>query len=252
MTVKDVYNYIDSFAPFSSAEDWDNSGLLVGDEDSEITSAVVCLDVTADVISFSKEIGAQLIISHHPVIFTPKADFLKGTLAFEACRAGISIISAHTNLDKAPGGVNDALCDKLGFPYEKASADFANGFLNICTSEAPLSASQLSQIISEKLNTSVSFSDGGELISRFAVCSGSGSDFIEDALSLSCEALLTGEASYHKYLDARDASLSLLSAGHFETEYPVVTALTNMLNMHFGASTFIAYPSVNTINKVNY
>ncbi|MEI3579428.1 MAG: Nif3-like dinuclear metal center hexameric protein [Acutalibacteraceae bacterium] len=113
-TVSMIYGKLNSLAPFATQESWDNSGLLAGDPGAEVTQALVVLDITGDAVREAQELGAQLIVSHHPVIFQPLKKLESGSVAWELARAGISAISAHTNLDKARGGVNDCLAAALG------------------------------------------------------------------------------------------------------------------------------------------
>lgn len=247
MRVSDIYAFIDSFAPFSSAEKWDNTGLLVGDMNDTVTKAVVCLDVTEKEIAYALENGAQLIISHHPVIFSPCKNVLAGSVVHSAVSHGLNIISAHTNLDKAADGVNDALCKLLFDSFTKEDVSIAEGFLNTAVLQEPVSAGSLASHLKNRLSAGVSYCDGGRTIKKVAVCSGSGADFIEAALNLGCDAFVTGEASYHKFLDARQSGISLFAAGHFETEIPVVNALVKKLNEHFDCTVFSACPQRNTV-----
>lgn len=111
--VGDFYDAIESFAPFHTAESWDNVGLLIGGRSLPVSRALLALDLTGAVLEEAKRLRAELVITHHPVIFKPLATLESGSLAYRAVAAGISVISAHTNLDLAQGGVNDALADRL-------------------------------------------------------------------------------------------------------------------------------------------
>lgn len=248
MKVLDVYNYIDSFAPFSSQEEWDNSGLLVGDKNAEVTKAVVCLDVNASVLDFASSVCANLIISHHPVIFSPLSAVTENSLVFKAVRQGISIISAHTNLDKAPGGVNDAFTEMLRFNYEKIyDASGTLTFLNVCYPENSFSAERLSLYLKSKLSCTLSYCDSGKAIDKIAICTGAGSDFIDDAVMLGCNAFITGEAKYHEFIEAKEKGISLFTVGHFESEIPAVKYLTDTLNNQFNSTVFVDAPETNTV-----
>lgn len=249
MRVRDIYGFIDKNAPFSTAAEWDNSGLLVGDFSNEVKKVMVCLDVTTDAIEFAKNNGADLLISHHPVIFKPMASFVNGNIAYEAAINGISIICAHTNLDKSVGGVNDTLCDALGLDYVKQPFDIVEGFLNTAELTEPMSAEVLARLVAEKLGTTVDFCDADSLISKVAVCSGSGADFISDAKALGCDGFITGEASYHKFLDAKASGISLFAAGHFETEVIIVKKLVQMLRNEFCDIDICEY-TVSSITKL--
>lgn len=113
-TVRDVYNYIDEIAPFDTAMDFDNCGMLVGNYSEVINKVLLSLDITPDVVKEAKKLGANLIISHHPVIFNPIKRLDSNSVPYLLAKNGISAICAHTNLDMADCGVNTALADLLG------------------------------------------------------------------------------------------------------------------------------------------
>lgn len=251
MKVSDVYNYINSFAPFSDAEKWDNSGLLVGSGSAEVKKAVVCLDVNEDSVAFAIEIGANLIISHHPVIFSPLSRLAADSVVYKAVQNDISVISAHTNLDKATEGVNDTLCEVLGFDFIKVTdKDGVSSFLNICTPGRELTSEELASYLGKKLSGCISYVNASDRIGKIALCTGSGADFIDDAVGLSCDAFITGEASYHKFLYAKEKGISLFAVGHFESEVPVVKKLTEKLNAEFNCTDFVECPSQNSVITV--
>ena len=247
MRILDVYNYIDSFAPFSSQEEWDNSGHILGSLYNEVTRAVVCLDVNNEVIDYASEIGANLIISHHPVIFSPVKRITAESVLMNAIMKEIAVISAHTNLDKAEDGVNDALCEALSLRYEKVYNDDSPSFINICYPDEPFSAEKLSLHLRESLNCAASYCDADTAITKIGLCSGAGSDFIDDAIRLGCNAFITGEAKYHEFLEAKDKGISLFTVGHFESEIPVVKKLTEKLNNEFNCTVFTEAPFGNTV-----
>ena len=246
-TVKDIYDHIDSFAPFASAASWDNSGLLIGDGAASVQKAVVALDVTAEEIRLAVEAGAQLIISHHPVIFRPVGSLLKDNAAYEAAKSGLNVICAHTNLDKAPGGVNDTLCRALGMTYEKLPDDIGEGFLNAGTLPVNGNSSKVARYIAEKLHAAVRYSSFRDNFSRFAVCSGAGGDLAADAKAAGCDALITGDASYHDFLDAQSAGVILFDAGHYETEAIIIPELIKNLSARFADVEFIPSARTNPI-----
>lgn len=250
MTVRDIYAYIDSFAPFESAAEWDNSGLLVGSFDSSVTKAVVCLDVTDKVIDFTIKNAAELIISHHPVIFSPQKNFLSNSLPYKAAVNGISIISAHTNLDKAVDGVNDTLCKVLSLNSIKCPPDVCEGFLNICELNREMASTEFADLLKTKLSASVRFCGADRYIKKVGVCSGAGHSFVTEAATLGCDAFLTGDASYHDFLDAYTLGVSLFAAGHYETEIPVVPSLSQKLQMKFNETAFLPYIAENVVNTV--
>ena len=115
MTVKSIFEFLNSRFPVSDAMDFDNVGILIGDPEMEIKKAVVCLDGTLETINYAEAKQCDLIITHHPVIFSPLKNILKGSVQYEVLRHNLSVISMHTNLDIGVGGVNDCLCVVLGF-----------------------------------------------------------------------------------------------------------------------------------------
>ena len=114
VTVKDFYGFIDSFAPFCTQAEFDNSGYMVGDRESEVGKVLVSLDLTLGVLKEAEQKGVDLIITHHPVIFNPLENVMSDSLVYRTVKSGISVISAHTNLDIAEDGVNAALIKTLG------------------------------------------------------------------------------------------------------------------------------------------
>lgn len=250
MKVKEIFDYIESIAPFDTAAPWDNAGLLVGDPDSDVSKALICLDVTDSEVNEAVSENAQLIISHHPVIFKVQKNFLRGNPAYDAALHGISVISAHTNLDKAPGGVNDILCKVLELDFEKVEHPVAEGFLNIGKLSKETDAARFAEFIRMKLGGAVSYCDGGKKLTKVGVLSGSGTDFIDDALKLGCDGFVTGDASYHDFLDAKAKGLSLFAAGHFETEVVVADVLAQKLRQKFMDTEFIVSKRTNPVFTV--
>ena len=239
-TVKEIYNFIDGFAPFNSAEEWDNSGLLVGDADKKAEKILFSLDITSDVIKQAAEQNVDLIITHHPIIFKPIYSVLKDSFVYKMIENGLSIICAHTNYDIAVGGVNDILCDTVGFKvYTKCD----NIPLNICILGEKLTADAFSVHIKELLGGTVRYNNGSKNLDKIAVCSGSGSDYLTAARDMGCDALLTGDGSHHDFLDAAEYGMSLICAGHFETEVLAVKPLAKKIQNKFGLQCIIAKES---------
>ena len=114
-TVREIYEYINSFAPFSSQESWDNSGLLLGDPDRQVKTVAVVLDATKKTVEAAKKAQADMIVTHHPVIFSPLKKITAGSVVYDLLTNDISVVSAHTCWDSAAGGVNDTLAEILGF-----------------------------------------------------------------------------------------------------------------------------------------
>lgn len=235
--VRDIYNYIDSFAPFNTQAEWDNSGLLVGNENSVVNKIVFALDVTTDVIEQAKTVGADLIVTHHPVIFKPVSNVLNDSLIYKLIEKNMSIICAHTNYDKAIDGVNDILCCTVGADKIEKIDDT---FLNIATFENTSSTDEFAKHLKEKLNGAVRYNNLNKNISKIAVCSGSGSDYLSHAKELQCDALLTGDASHHSFLDANEMGIVLFACGHFETETIAIKPLLEKIENEFNIECVLA------------
>lgn len=232
-TVKKVFDFINSIAPFEKQCEWDNSGLVVGDPLQEIIKVGVVLDITADAIRYAAENGIDLIISHHPVIFRAIKSVTADDPAYMLIKNHISAICAHTSLDIAKGGVNDALADALGFENAVPLSDSGETeMIRICGTEE-MSADELSKLIAEKLSTCVSVADGNKSIEKVALCGGAGGDFLFDVAARGCDAFITGEAKHHEFLAAKELGLTLIAAGHFETENPVVAVLAEKIRNEF-------------------
>ncbi len=236
-TVRDIYNYIDSFAPFGTQAEWDNSGLLVGNENSVVNKILFALDLTTDVIEQAKVNGADLIITHHPVIFKPVSNVLNNSLIYKLIENNISIICAHTNYDIAVDGVNDILCRVVNVnSFEKVE----DTFLNVVSFDSTYSTDEFANHLKVKLNGAVRYNNLNKNISKIAVCSGSGSDYLPLAKELKCDALLTGDASHHSFLDANEMGIVLFAAGHFETEMIAIKPLLDKIENEFKVECILA------------
>lgn len=224
--VKDFYGYLNSIAPFETQEDWDNSGMLVGDMDAEVKKVAVVIDITHEEINKAKAIGADLIISHHPVIFNPIKSVTKGSVPYELVASSINALCCHTPLDIADGGTNDSLAKLLGIEVTRTE----DPILRLGTVE-PTTAENLAGKIAKTLNTKVRYADAGRKIEKIAICTGAGCSLIEAAGEI--DAFITGDASHHNFLDCVQAGITLIAAGHYETEIVVVPVLVKKLQARF-------------------
>ncbi|MBQ2902942.1 MAG: Nif3-like dinuclear metal center hexameric protein [Clostridia bacterium] len=232
-TVKNIYDYIDSIAPFEEQCEWDNSGLLVGNPCREISKIGVVLDITADAVRYAAANGIELIVSHHPVIFRPVKAFLEGDVSYLLAKNGISAICAHTSLDRANGGVNDVLAETLGFrnPVPLAAEGESAMIRKVIIEETE--ANELAMLVADRLSTGVQVADCGNRIDTVALCGGAGGDFIHAVAESGCDAYITGEAKHHEFLAAHELGVTLIAAGHFETENPVVSVLAEKIAAAF-------------------
>ena len=248
--VKNISEYINSIAPYSTECDWDNCGILVGNPDKTVNKIAFTLDLTRETLTASKQFGADLIITHHPVIFKPQSTFLSGTLAYDLVLNDISVISAHTCFDCAMGGVNDVLCEMLdienvtGVPSDDCVVPMARiGDID------PVASDKFIEKVAEKLNTVCRVSDSEKTVSKVAVCGGAGMDFFEAAVKLGADAYVTGDASHHHFLEAASKGVTLIAAGHFETEAPAMVRLLDVVSNKFSDTECML---INQSNPVKY
>ncbi len=233
--VQDIYDYLNEIAPFAQQEGWDNSGLLVGSAAQQVDTIAVVLDITPEAIRLAQQAGAQLFVSHHPVIFHAQKSFFAQEPAYLLARAGMSAICAHTSLDVAQGGVNDVLAAALGLcDVEPVPSQEGAPLLRIGRVE-PMGAPALAGLVSRRLHAAVRMvsPEPEKPITRVAVCGGAGADLAAQALHAGADAYVTGDASHHEFLDARQMGLTLLAAGHYETENPVADMLAHKLAGRF-------------------
>ncbi len=237
ITVNDVFEFLNGRFPCDTACDFDNVGLLIGDKASTVTSAVVALDCSLETVNAAKQRGAELIITHHPVIFDPLKSVTANGVVFEAIRGGISVISMHTNLDVGAGGVNDTLCEMLEL-QNIAAFEAVDGYPLKSGTVAAKTPKAFAEHIKACLGGSVRYVCGNRDIERVLVCSGSGGNFLDDALRGGFDALVTADVKHNVFVDAINAGVSLYDAGHFATEDIIVKPLAEMLSKQFSGISF--------------
>ncbi len=231
MKISDVIERIEKEFPQELAYEWDNVGLLVGDRNREVTNVVTCLDVTEDVIEFAKNAQAELIISHHPVIFSPinciNGDTKSGKLLMDVIENKIAIYSAHTNCDKAENGINSRLAEMFGLSSVESLEEDGLGRIGNLPKELPFD--EFAKTVENELSTKVRFcGDTKKLVKRVAICSGAGGDVIPTAISKGADVLITGDTKYHQMLDFK-GDINIIDAGHFGTECIVAEIFAEIL-----------------------
>ncbi|MBR5272650.1 MAG: Nif3-like dinuclear metal center hexameric protein [Clostridia bacterium] len=230
----DIFDFLNTLAPFDSQEKWDNSGFLVGDKDAQCKKIALCLDITSDTIEQAKKQNCGLIVSHHPVIFSKTGSFLKDDLPFKLAVNGISAICAHTCLDISAGGVNDVLAQML--ELEEITPVCMDGVFmpRAAKLKKPMRTKEFAAFVKEKLGCdSLRISKIDKEIKTVVLCGGSGSSFLPDVFDGKYDAFITGDAGHHNFLDAAEKGLVLIAAGHFETENPVMSAVEKAINKKF-------------------
>jgi len=230
-TIKDFYDVIDESANFGDSEGWDNTGVLIGSGKNKVKAALVALDVTPDVIAEAKRLNANLIITHHPVIFPYLNSIDSDSPIYELIASNIGVISAHTNLDKSDFGVNTTLAKALNLTGIKPLQIAENpGFARIGELAEPMQPNQFALFVKERLMaSSVKYTQGSE-ISHVVVCGGSGGELWRQARLAGAHALVTSEVKHHQLLEAKTAGFTLVDAGHYATEVTAMASLCDTLS----------------------
>lgn len=247
-TVNDVYAYLNGIAPFATQDRYDNAGFLVGDKNAVVTKIAVCLDITNAVIDEAAGLGANLIVSHHPVIFHPLKAVYAGDPVHSLIRRNISAVCAHTNLDMAKGGVSDVMLDLLDYSsdevFEVVDEKTNRGYGKIVTLDFSSETSTLAEICKRVFNcTSVRYCDNGRVLKRIAVVSGAGGseENIERCVEKDVDAIITGDVKWSSFVAAKNAGVAVIDAGHFHTENVICSVLVSKLSQQFDAEVFIPY-----------
>lgn len=240
MKVQEIFDFLNDLFPVSTANDYDNPGLLVGNPDCEVKKALISLDCTLETVQSAVLQQCELIITHHPVIFSPLKNVLAGTVVYELLRNNVAVISMHTNLDVGENGVNDCLCRKIGLTEIKPHLASV-GYLLKSGIVSSISAKSFAEHLKTRIGGVVKYVDGDKPINSVLVCSGSGGDFIDEAIKNGFDALVTADIKHHHFLTAKDNNVSLFDAGHFNTEDIIVEHLKQMLETEFSNCEFLTH-----------
>ncbi len=235
--VKNIYEFLDGWAPFSTAMSFDNAGLLAGNAEEEVQTVLLALDITPDVVREAVSCGAQLIVSHHPVIFDPLKRLTPDSAPWLLARHAIAAICAHTNLDLAPGGVNTCLAARLGLANVRPlSMDPPSGLPEALCGELPaaMEPREFALHVKNALGCErVEYTQGSAPVRTVGLCSGAGAFCMPDPQTSGVQAFVTGEAKHHELLAAVESGLTFVVAGHFHTEAVVLEPLRLQLSQQF-------------------
>lgn len=224
--VNDIFNTLENAAPCRLAEEYDNPGFLVGRKNASVSKVLVALDITEKIVDEARKAGAELIVSHHPVIFKSRKrvtdEDVCGSVLLALIENKIAAICMHTNLDSAKGGVNDVFAEKLGL--EKISVLCTGseegaglGRFGELTEERTLEAF-LSDVCRALDTSGVRYHNAGKPVKKVAVGGGSCGSFIPLAAALGCDTIVTADIKHNEFLDAAALGINAIDAGHFATE----------------------------------
>lgn len=263
MRISDITDALEHVAPLSLQENYDNSGYQVGIKSNEATAALFCIDVTEAVVDEAISLGANLIVSHHPLLFNglksiTGKDYIE-RVVIKAIKADIAIYAAHTNMDNARHGVNYKIAEKLGLIHLEPLAPLDNdnsieqqhGSGVVGTLPSPMSEQEFLIHVKAKFEVpSIKFSpSNGKLIERIALCGGSGSFLTSCAIAKKADAFITGEIKYHDYF-AFENQILMIEAGHYETEQFTKEIFYEIITKKF--PTFVTYYTEIETNPINY
>ena len=239
MKVKDIIKVIEDFAPLSIQEGWDNSGLCVGSPEDEVTSVLLALDCTPALVDEAVACGADMVITHHPLIFSGlkkiSPDNMVGEAVIKAIRAGISIYAAHTNADKVLAGVSGAMAAKLGLENVRILEDegTGTGLGAVGDLQEPMTAEHAVALVKERfaLKCMKASRPISGMISRVAMCGGSGGSLIGAAQKTGAQLYISGDISYHNFFTPE--GFMIMDIGHYESEIEIVDILFSLIKKNF-------------------
>lgn len=257
ITVGDVYRFIDAYAPFATQDKFDNSGLLVGSMDAAADRIQVCLDITRQAVEEAAAKGAQLIVSHHPVIFHKLSALENCNPVTLLIKHGISAICAHTNVDMAKNGITDVMLELLDIRgdtrvLEPVHSD-GTGYGRIVELDFVADAEGLAQKCKKAFGCHVvRYYDSRKNIKTVGLCSGAGGseDNVAHAAKMGCDALITGDVKHSGFVEAANRGITVIDAGHFHTENIICGQLAAMLDERFDAAVYVAESSLDLASYV--
>ena len=261
LTVQDISNFLETFAPVALAEEWDNVGLLVGDPDQEVTRVMTCLTITPTTAREALERQAEMIITHHPLPFRPLKRLTTAQTAsrllLQLIEGKIAVHSPHTAFDSAAAGINQQLAEALELeaikpliPLENDEAGLGAGRRGKLSQ--PVSLETLAQRLQLFLNLPglqvVGTPD--QVITRVAVACGSAGQFLNVARKYQCDLLITGETNFHTCLEALASGISLFLLGHYGSERFAVEMLAQKMAIEFPG--LLIHASVDDRDPIQY
>ena len=245
MKINEIKSFLESCFPSSLSEEWDNDGdMILTDGEREVTGVVTTLDVTDSAVDKAIEKGANLIVSHHPLIFKPLKRLDGSAISKRIERlikADISVLSYHTRFDSADGGMNDLLAEKLELINPEPFGFKGEIPMGRIGDFPECSPGEFAAMISSLLNTDVVFFEGNRQVRRVAVLGGGGKDFIHLANTLGADAMVTGDISYSVANDELPYGITMVDAGHYSTEIISVDAFADIIEKNFNTSVYRFY-----------
>ena len=257
MKIKDITAVLEGFAPLALQEDYDNAGLITGSPDEEVTGAVVCVDVTEEVIDEAVQLGVGLVLAHHPVIFRPLKALTGRTnvekVVMKAIRENVAVYAAHTNLDRARHGMSWMLARRLWLENVEVLDPEGEGvgFGAIGELPEPTGAMEFLGEVGRRLALGCvrHSAPPRETVRRVALIAGSGSDGLERAIDAGADVFLTADLRFDRF-HAATGRILLADVGHFESEFCAIDLICDVISKKM--PNFALHKSVSGRNPVSY
>jgi dinuclear metal center YbgI/SA1388 family protein len=235
MRASEIANIIEDFAPLSFQESWDNSGFCIGSPSDEVHGVLIGFDCTPDLVNEAIEIGADMIITHHPLIFSPlkkiSSDNSQGKAIINAIKHNIVIYASHTNMDKVINGVSGKMARRLSLKNVEImeKGEHGEGLGVVGTLPEPMKSEEFIAFVRKSFSLKcVRVSKPTEKwISKVALCGGAGRSLIKNAVASGADVYITGDISYHDFLTDND--FMIMDIGHFESEIDIVKTIFDIL-----------------------
>lgn len=243
MKIKDIIKFLEERFPLSLQEEWDNSGLQIGNIENDLTNIMISLDLDEQTIQKAKEKSCNLIINHHPFLFSSiKSIDLneeKGKIIKNLIENDITVFAMHTNLDIGKGGVNDNLAKLLELrDISNLDTNNENPMARFGYTDE-ITAYDFSKFVKEKLNCKglILYGDKDKKIEKVALCGGAGSDFINDAIQKGCDLIVTSDVKYHEAID-NCKKINIVDPGHFASENHIIYMIKDLLEKNFATGIY--------------
>lgn len=234
-TVADVCQFLEQFAPLSFSEDWDNTGLLIGQSSQQVSRAMTCLTITEAVVEEAVSSDIGLLVSHHPLLFRGAqritSDTMEGRMLLKLIRHDVAVYSPHTAFDSCAQGINQRLAESCGLqgieslrpsPIDRHPGSGRTGSLAQPVTLLDFLATVREAVAARYLEF---HGDSEGQVGKVAVACGSAAEFLSDAIAAGCDTFVTGEARFHAVLEAQAAGVNLILTGHYESERPAIEQL---------------------------
>ena len=236
MEIRELIEKLEEKYPLDLQEQWDNSGLQIGDPSNKLKNVMISLDLEEEGIDEAIKNNCNLIVTHHPYIFND-IRYIDFTDKFysrleKVIKNDISVYSMHTNLDKANDGLNDNLADILGLKNTEILEIGQDPGLGRFGDIDEINVQSLAKNIKEKLNARavICYGDMNKKIKRLAVCGGAGAELFDDCLKLDIDAIVTADVKYHEAMDYSDKGLLIIDPGHFTSENHIIYKLQDLIS----------------------